>query len=150
MFTDGIPYLSQKEQREVEEEQNQRESRAANIPEITIPPNDTANLTFVRKAREDITTWLNNPKVPYRRRMTRASMLTDPQPTEDFVNIANPGHNAIENPLNGFQRRLIYQLVRKEFPTLRVFARHQSSFMQVEKIDVEREDEVRWSLLWTR
>jgi hypothetical protein len=65
MFMDGIPYLSQKEQREIEEEQHQRENRAANIPEISVPPSDTANLEFVRKARQDIKAWFTNPKVRF-------------------------------------------------------------------------------------
>lgn len=63
MFREGIPYLSQREQRDVEEDYDQRENRAASIPEITVPPSDTANLKFVHKAREDITAWSNNPKV---------------------------------------------------------------------------------------
>ncbi|TVY41998.1 Poly(A)-specific ribonuclease [Lachnellula subtilissima] len=124
MFREGIPYLSQREQRDVEEEYDQRENRAANIPDITIPPSDTANLKFVRQARQDITAWSTNPK-----------------PENDYVNVRNPGHNATESPLNAFQRRLIYQLVRKEFPNLRTFARNHQTFMRVESLDVKKEEE---------
>ena len=42
-------------------------------------------------------------------------------------------------PLNGYQRRLIHQLVRNEFPTLRAIARASGSFMQMELLDVARE-----------
>jgi len=65
MFREGIPYLSQREQRDVEEDYDQRENRVASIPDITIPPSDTTNLTFVRQARQDITAWSTNPKVGF-------------------------------------------------------------------------------------
>jgi len=65
------------------------------------------------------------------------------QPDNDYVNIGNPGENATEHPLDAFQRRLIYQLVRKEFPDLRTFPRNNQTFMRVEKVDVKREEEVR-------
>lgn len=45
-------------------------------------------------------------------------------------------------PLNAFQRRLVYQIVRNDFPNLRTFARHEQSFMQVVKVDIVREAEV--------
>lgn len=44
--------------------------------------------------------------------------------------------------LNGYQRRLVYQLVRKEFPLCRVFPRKNGEFMQVEMLDPEREEKV--------
>lgn len=44
--------------------------------------------------------------------------------------------------MNAYQRRLVHQLVRKEFPKHRVFARNDGYFMQVEKLDVEREENV--------
>jgi poly(A)-specific ribonuclease len=125
IFEQGVPYLSQKEQRELEAEHRERADRAANIPEITVPANDAANLQFVRNAREEIAQWLANPK-----------------PELDYVNI---GHDGIpmEVPLNAFQRRLIYQLVRKEFPACRTYPKNQQTFMRVEKVDLEKEDQVR-------
>lgn len=47
-----------------------------------------------------------------------------------------------DGALNGFQRRLIYQLVRAEFPKLRVFGRNGGDFMQVEKLDEKKEADV--------
>lgn len=49
------------------------------------------------------------------------------------MNIGHP------NGLNGLQRRLIHQLVRNEFPSCRTFARNDRQFMQVEKLDPEKE-----------
>jgi len=54
----------------------------------------------------------------------------------DYVNIGAPGG------LNGYQRRLVHQLVRNEFPTCRTFARNSGEFMQVEKADAVKEAQV--------
>ena len=51
----------------------------------------------------------------------------------DFVNIGHP------DGLNGLQRRLVHQLVRNEFPSCRTFGRGGGEFMQVEKLDPEKE-----------
>ena len=60
--------------------------------------------------------------------------MTDIKQQElDFVNIGHP------DGLNGLQRRLVHQLVRNEFPSYRTFARGGGEFMQVEKLDPERE-----------
>lgn len=48
----------------------------------------------------------------------------------------------VKAPLDAYQRRLIYQLVRKEFPALRTFPRNDSSYMRIEKLDLKREAEV--------
>lgn len=54
-----------------------------------------------------------------------------------FVNIGSDA-----GALNAFQRRLVHQLVRNEFPTLRTFPRNDGYFMQVEHLDVKKEEEV--------
>lgn len=54
-----------------------------------------------------------------------------------FVNIGS-----VEGPLNGLSRRLVHQMVRNEFPTLRTFPRNDGYFMQVEHLDVNKEEEV--------
>lgn len=54
----------------------------------------------------------------------------------DFVNIGCPGG------LNGYQRRLVHQLIRNEFPGYRVFSVNYGQFMQVEKIDPIKEANV--------
>jgi hypothetical protein len=58
------------------------------------------------------------------------------QSATEFVNIGCYGG------LNGFQRRLVHQLVRNEFPGYRTFARSGGEFMQVEKTDPEKEAQV--------
>src|SRR4051812_30438138 len=54
-----------------------------------------------------------------------------------FVNIGSDA-----GALNAYQRRLVHQLVRNEFPTLRTFPRNDGYFMQVEHLDVKKEEEV--------
>lgn len=54
----------------------------------------------------------------------------------DYVNVGTPGG------LNGFQRLLVHQLVRSEFPTYRTFSRSRGEFMQVEKADAATEAKV--------
>jgi len=44
--------------------------------------------------------------------------------------------------LNGFQRRLVYQLVRNEFPTLQAQARKDGTFMQITEVDDYKEAQV--------
>lgn len=69
-------------------------------------------------------------------------ILADPsQPKLNFVNVGHPEGNL--KALNGFQRRLVHQLVRKEFPTLRAQARKDDTFMQITELDVQKEAEVR-------
>lgn len=53
------------------------------------------------------------------------------------MNIGVPGG------LNGYQRRLVHQLVRNEFPGYRTFSRNNGDFMQIEKLDKGREAQVR-------
>lgn len=59
------------------------------------------------------------------------------QTKDPFVNITQP-----TGPLNAYQRRLIYQLVRSEFPELRAIAKNDGHFMQVEKLNIENEERV--------
>lgn len=63
IFTDGVPYLSRREKRDVELDYSLRESRNANIPDISVSANDTTNLEFVRNARKTIAYWISHPKV---------------------------------------------------------------------------------------
>jgi poly(A)-specific ribonuclease len=82
----------------------------------------TPELDFYRASRTTISKWVNDPK-----------------PERSWVNIG--GNKA----LNGFQRRLIYQLVRSEFPGYRTFGKNDGFFMQITKTDPEDEAKVRIS-----
>ncbi|ESZ92144.1 hypothetical protein SBOR_7475 [Sclerotinia borealis F-4128] len=117
VFTKGVPYLSEQEEVETRERYDQRIERNAAIPTIIFDPSDVGTLNFYRRARTTITEWLEAK-----------------EPKTTFVNVDNP-----KGPLNGFQRRLVHQLVRSEFPQCRCFPRLDGSFMQIEMIDHEKE-----------
>ncbi|KAF7857284.1 hypothetical protein EAF04_009525 [Stromatinia cepivora] len=117
VFTKGVPYLSEQEEAETRERYDQRIERNASIPTIIFDPSDVGTLDFYRRARSTITEWIEAK-----------------EPKMASVNVDNP-----KGPLNGFQRRLVHQLVRSEFPQCRCFARLEGSFMQVEMIDHDRE-----------
>jgi poly(A)-specific ribonuclease len=136
VFTHGVPYLSREEEGERRDEYNQRADKNAKIPDIIIAADDSATLEFYRGARRSISTWAKNPKVCYSFVSTKPFAYLM-KPELEFVNVSNPA-----GPLNGFQRRLVHQLVRNEFPTLRTSARNDGSFMQVTTLDVKREAEV--------
>jgi len=136
VFSQGIPYLSREEEDESRAEYRQRADKNAKIPDIIIATNDSATLEFYRGARRNISTWFKSIKARYL--PISMNIYTDlVKPEFDFVNIGNPS-----GPLNGFQRRLVHQLVRNEFPTLLVRSRNDGSFMQVTRLDAKKEAEV--------
>ncbi|PMD19394.1 CAF1-domain-containing protein [Hyaloscypha hepaticicola] len=117
VFTHGIPYLSRDEEAACREEYNQRADIFAKLPYIPIRLDEPNTLAFYRRARRTIRDWLRNP--------------TPGAPT---VNVGNP-----DGPLNGYQRRLVYQLIRDEFPALKCMPRNDGAFMQVRVLDHEKE-----------
>ncbi|KAG9237194.1 ribonuclease H-like domain-containing protein [Amylocarpus encephaloides] len=117
LFTSGVTYLSKDEERKLREEYKERTTRGSTIPDIPVAVTDHEVLQFYRKARRTITEWVESPK-----------------PTVNYVNIGS----AIEQ-LSGYERRLVHQLVRKEFPKLRAFAKNGSQFMQITHLDERRE-----------
>ncbi|KAH7348346.1 ribonuclease H-like domain-containing protein [Rhexocercosporidium sp. MPI-PUGE-AT-0058] len=119
VFREGVPYLSRDEEEERRAEHSQRANKNASIPDIVIGPEDLPTLEFSRLARKTIKDWFN-----------------DPTPDMSFVNIGSDA-----GALNAYQRRLVHQLVRNEFPTLRTFPRNDGYFMQVEHLDVKKEEE---------
>ena len=59
------------------------------------------------------------------------------QPGAPTVNVDNP-----DGPLNPFQRRLMHQLIREEFPALKCINKNDGAFMQVMVLDHEKEAKV--------
>ncbi|CAG8971782.1 hypothetical protein HYALB_00001891 [Hymenoscyphus albidus] len=119
MFTHGVSYLGRNEEDICREQFKKRNDRQATIPDMMIHPSDVENLTFYREARRTITAWLEDKKTQV-----------------EFVNIGSP-----DQQISSYQRRLVHQLIRSEFPELRTFARDSGAFMQVVKINPKREAE---------
>lgn len=119
-FRSGVAYLSHAEEAFAQERNKQSFGGNHSNPDITIAPDDTQALEFFRRVRHTITAWIESTAEDKR----------------DFVNI---GTGSNTGSLNGYQRRLVHQLVRNEFSTLRTFSKSDGAFMRVEKIDDERE-----------
>lgn len=125
VFSSGVPYLSRHEEVEIRKKEAERADRDSKISDIILQPG-SPELTFYRAARATISTWVNDPK-----------------PDRSWVNIDADGKD-----LNGFQRRLIHQLVRAEFPGFRTFSKLNGAFMQIVKSDAEEEIKVSQSCGW--
>jgi poly(A)-specific ribonuclease len=142
VFSEGVFYLSHAEEEETRERFRQRSEREKKKSDVVIPPSDTRALEFYRNARKTIAAWVNSTKVQYHPPLMCHSdhLLTFVifKPEQDFVNIGD----AQGGDLNGYQRLLVHQLVKNEFPGYRSFARNRQSFVQVEKIDPKKDAEV--------
>lgn len=127
-FKYGVPYLSRAESREAREKHARRQDKSA-IADIQIKPTEIESLAFIDNAREKINAWL-------------ASKAAD---TPDYVNIPSFGNDVNENcqppeDLSRFEKRLVHQLVRAEYPDLVSLSKR--GFVQIVKYDKEREDRV--------
>jgi poly(A)-specific ribonuclease len=120
VFSSGVPYLSRHEEKEIRKRESERLDRDHEIPDIPLAPG-SPELEFYRNARTSISAWIKDPK-----------------PDRSWVNI-DSGNS---KDLNGFQRRLVHQLVRAEFPDCRTFGKMNGAFMQVVKTDPEEEIKV--------
>ncbi|KAI1007377.1 hypothetical protein K3495_g842 [Podosphaera aphanis] len=115
VFEQGVPYLSREEEAELRRENSERVARLSSIPDIEMKSDDTNALEFYQDAQKTIAEWIKKPEL-------------------DYVNIGTE-----KEKLNGFQRRLVHQLVRSEFPGYRTYSRSDGAFMQVVKIDAGQE-----------
>ncbi|KAL8728007.1 MAG: hypothetical protein Q9166_005678 [cf. Caloplaca sp. 2 TL-2023] len=119
----GIHYLSRAEEAR-ERQLNVQLQDKARFAHVQPKPNDTKSLELLKRLREEIRAW------------------TDQKPPKpDFLNFAPIGHNQPPYPdkgLNSYQKLLVHQCIRKEYPDLVSTA--QSGFIQIVAYDKERED----------
>ncbi|MCJ1473203.1 hypothetical protein MMC13_001854 [Lambiella insularis] len=122
-FTKGVPYLSREEESIALALEISRLSKS-HIADIHLRADEVEAIRFVRKVRVAIQNWDKHKHTP-----------------QDYLNIAPEGHNIIQYPdgrgLNSYQKRLIHQLVRAEFPHLVSVSR--GTFMQIIPLDKKRE-----------
>lgn len=124
VFRSGVPYMSIEEESEARKNYQHRINSTSSIPDVIISPSDVEALGFYRSARATINRWIKAPA-----------------PKDSYVNI-HPASGNEDEPLNGYQRRLTYQLVRNEFSEYRVFGRLDGHFMQVSKREPVKEEKV--------
>ncbi|RFU23964.1 hypothetical protein B7463_g12373, partial [Scytalidium lignicola] len=113
VFSRGVPYLSYLEENAVRLNLQEREKKCADIEDLVLE--NKVDVEFYENTRRDIQQWEREKAF-----------------ANSFYNIRNPAGS-----LNGYQRRLVYQLVRKEFPSLEVFQGGHGAFLQLRRLDQE-------------
>ena len=121
-FTSGVPYLSRAEAALALDKAATRNNRSA-IADIQIRAEDTQSLAFLRRVRAEIADWVKSD------RGNHAHLIITPE-TEH-------GH-PVSPELTRFERRLVHQLVRAEYPHLVTVPSR--GMVRIMKFDHEREE----------
>lgn len=149
-FTEGVPYLSRNEEAVAKNRWSTREKSKSNVAAIPVPATDVESIRFMDNVRTDVKAWLAQGRVRPGGYQMRCNQLTDilsSQKRERFLNIPKPSTlspSGIRNPLatiNNFQKRLVHQLVKAEYPDLVTIGRR--DFVQILDHDKKREDAVK-------
>ncbi|GAB7340100.1 hypothetical protein MBLNU457_6588t1 [Dothideomycetes sp. NU457] len=123
-FQWGVPYLSRDESQLARKKFLERLDRSKDaIADMVIKPEDKEALELMRKVREEVKRWKGK---------TNAGPLTLGS------RLLSQGRS---DELSRFEKRLIHQLIRSEFPDLVTISK--KSVIQVIPFDKEREDKIR-------
>lgn len=125
-FLAGVPYLSRDEAALAKKVAYDRLDKTQ-FEDLQLNSEDVQSLEFVKRVRQDITDWKTTGK-----------------PYPDFLNIvpSNLDPNAgIFPELSRFEKRLVHQLVRAEYPDLVTISRPQT--IKIVRFDEARENEIR-------
>ena len=129
-FNHGIPYLSRAESKEAREKHAKRQDKSA-ISDIHIKPTETESLAFLERVRGGIKSWLTSCRME----------------TPEYVNIGKLGaayvvkdHEDPPEDLSRFEKRLVHQLVRAEYPDLVSISKR--GFVQIVRFNKAREDQI--------
>ncbi|KAI6914326.1 CAF1-domain-containing protein [Hortaea werneckii] len=128
-YTHGVPYLSRDESREARQKHAKRQDKSA-MADIQIKPTEVESLAFLERVRTQINDWLAK----------RAKNSAG-----DAVEIMAAGaENVAEDQpvpeLSRFERRLVHQLVRAEYPDFVTVSRH--TYIQIVPFDKAREERI--------
>ncbi|KAL1961158.1 hypothetical protein VTO42DRAFT_3103 [Malbranchea cinnamomea] len=127
-FTDGIPYLSREEEEKAKRQLRERQARKAMISDIAADQLDEDAVAFLNRTREQINHCIRSGK------FKREGYVNVPPAEELGSGSGHSGHFT----LNNYQKRLVHQLVRAEFPDLVSLGK--STFVQILPYDKKRED----------
>ncbi|KAK4502437.1 hypothetical protein PRZ48_005862 [Zasmidium cellare] len=125
-FAMGVPYLSREESKTARELFAQRQDKSA-VADIQIKPTEIESLAFLERVRTQINEWLKTK-------------------SHDYINITPLGYETMvdgERPvdeLSRFEKRLVHQLVRAEYPELVTLSK--KGFIQIVRFNKEREDRI--------
>ena len=130
-FYNGVPYLSRAESKEAREKHAKRQDKTA-IADIQIKPTETESLAFLERVRSEIKAWLTSRNAA----------------TQDYINVgATAASEAVDKEnseppeeLSRFEKRLVHQLVRAEYPELVTISKR--GFVQIVRFNKEREDRI--------
>ncbi|TKA29813.1 hypothetical protein B0A50_03177 [Salinomyces thailandicus] len=128
-YTHGVPYLSREESREARARHAKRQDKSA-LADIQIKPTEVESLAFLERARESINRWLAN------RAKGSAGGSVDILP----LGYENAPEDASVPELSRFEKRLVHQLVRAEYPVCVSISR--PSFIRIVPLDQAREDKI--------
>lgn len=123
-FVEGVPYYSREEESAARNTASARRNMIA-VADIAIKNDDTESLKFIQRVRSEIDAWKNSTETK----------------KEAFLNIAPVGYSSPtfqDRGLNNFQKRLVHQFVRAEYPDLSTTSR--PGFIQITAFNKERED----------
>ncbi|KAI4728160.1 CAF1-domain-containing protein [Aureobasidium sp. EXF-10728] len=123
-FTSGVPYLSRDEAQLAEERAAARNDKSS-FTDIEIKPEDVQALEFLKRVRSEVDNWLKTG-----------------QPSSHSVVIGPLDTSGDANPeLNRFERRLVHQIVRAEYPDL--VSIPNKGLVRVSRLDPEREEYIK-------
>lgn len=125
-MTKGVPYLSREEAKKAKELAYARWD-GSSFADVQLKENEAESLEFMSKVRIAINKWVKTGK-PHSSSLNIDSV--DPTSEQPRI-IADLGN---------FERRLVHQLVRAEYPDLISFTRNQS--VQIKFYDEEREKKI--------
>jgi poly(A)-specific ribonuclease len=122
-FNVGVPYLSREEAKQARERHENRQKKDA-IADLHIKETDVESIALLQRIRDQVDAWL-----------TEAT-------ANDYLNIGPVGSDVeidgqAPAELTRYEKRLVHQLVRAEYPNLVTFSKR--GFVQVVHFDAERE-----------
>jgi poly(A)-specific ribonuclease len=130
-FEHGIPYLSRLETHEARTKHAQRQDKSA-IADIQLKPSEVESLAFLEHVRGEIKSWLASRNIDALEYLNIGPVPTDETTVKD--------NSEPPQELGRFEKRLIHQLVRAEFPELVTISKR--GFVQIVRFNKEREDKI--------
>ncbi|KAF1344607.1 ribonuclease H-like domain-containing protein [Delphinella strobiligena] len=124
-FISGVPYLSRSEAELAEQKAITRNDRSA-IADIMIKPEDIQSIAFLKRVRAEIADWI---KLDH---SLHPALLITP---------VKENGRPIESELSRFERRLVHQLVRADYPTLITIPSR--GMIRITDFDHEREERIK-------
>jgi poly(A)-specific ribonuclease len=123
-FNVGVPYLSREEAQQARERHENRQKKDA-IADLHIKDTDVESIALLQRIRGEVDVW-----------------LTESNTGTDYLNIGPGGADfdidgQAPAELTRYEKRLVHQLVRAEYPNLVTFSKR--GFVQVVHFDAERE-----------